>query len=102
MGETYRQIRVFEQARSHLQQALAVRRDLGDRQGEAKALLSLGQVLLETRELAAARDAWRLAHDILEALGDPEVIEAAALLRGLGDFNPGAVPGPNNRLSSTY
>ena len=75
----------YEEARGHLEESLAIARDMGDKQRVAAALQPLGQVSLGQGDLAAARRHSEEALFLAQELGDKRSIAAA--LTALAQFH---------------
>ena len=69
----------------HLQQALTLFRELGDRHGQVEALRDLGDALRGTGRHEQAREAWQEALALGEALQIPEADEVRSRLAALPD-----------------
>jgi hypothetical protein len=52
-----------------------VRREIGDQQGKAITLTSLGTALRDAGRLSAAYASWRRALAIFDDLGSPQAVE---------------------------
>jgi tetratricopeptide (TPR) repeat protein len=73
-----------EEAISHYRESLAIRRDIGDRYGQARTLRRLGSALLRTGQHGPGRELLSGSLDLFEALGDqPRAAEIRASLAGL-------------------
>ena len=59
-----------EEARTVLEESLALSRSIGERQFEAHALAALGQVSLNTHDLNAAADWFEQSRLVRHAIGD--------------------------------
>jgi predicted ATPase/transcriptional regulator with XRE-family HTH domain len=73
----------YAQAQALIEESLALRRGLGDREGEAYALFRLGTVVRECGDYASATAIYEECRDIYRALGDRSGVGAALL--GLSD-----------------
>ena len=62
----------YRQAASHLQEALTLSRETGDRTSEAEALNGLGEVLLATGQPGQARTQHAAALDLAAQIGDKD------------------------------
>jgi len=71
------------EATGHLEQALAIRRDLGDRTGEAQTALSLAEVRFKASGPAAAVEAYQAAQVAAREAGNPSLLSVA--LNNLGE-----------------
>jgi adenylate cyclase len=60
----------FDDAKALHSQALAIDREIGDRQGEGRALNNLGVVCVERGDPAGAKDHYKQALPILQEIGD--------------------------------
>ena len=78
LGNVYRSLGQYPQARDNYDQALAIFQDLGDRNGEASALNNLGTVYRSLGQYPQARDNSDQALAIFQDLGDRDG-EAKAL-----------------------
>jgi tetratricopeptide (TPR) repeat protein len=67
------------------ERAIALFQDVGNRSGEAEGLAALGDVLLGTDDLAAARTAWRSSLSIVDELRLPTAESIRAKLSCLED-----------------
>lgn len=67
--------------RRYSYEAVAVAREIGNRQGEGIALYTLGKVPHDTGEKLAARGSWRRALAIFEELGAPRATKVRARLQ---------------------
>ncbi len=93
LGYAHHLLGHHELATAHYQQSLTLKRELGDRHGQATTLSHLGDTHYATGDLKAARDAWQQALDALDHLslacgagvgaGYPEVGEVRAKLADL-------------------
>jgi tetratricopeptide (TPR) repeat protein len=63
--------------------SLKVLRDLGESIWEARTLVSMGQTLQETKDVAGARSCWLSALQLFERFGDAEAEKVRAYLEGL-------------------
>jgi len=70
LGHAYRELRRFEEARTHLEQALAIRREIGDQIGEAWTLAGLGFVDGDVRGHGAAAEWFQQALAIRREIAD--------------------------------
>jgi hypothetical protein len=68
-----------------LRDALALRRQAGDRMGEADTLSRLAGALHDKGEASAARESWRLALLIFDELGAPQADEIRIRLTAAAD-----------------
>ena len=75
-------------------QALAAARDIGNRQGEALALYTLGKIEHDTGHTAAGQRSWRQALAIFEELGAPQAAEVRTRLRRHGGSTTGVCDRP--------
>jgi hypothetical protein len=85
-GERLGEARAFNgsgQAISYFNQALTLRRELGDRWGEATTLAHLGDAHLAMGDIGMARDTWLYSVDILDQLGHPDAERIRDKLRDL-------------------
>jgi tetratricopeptide (TPR) repeat protein len=73
------------EALGHLEQALAIRRDLGDRVGEAQTALSLGQAHFNLGGPAAALEPYEVALVAARQSGNVSLLSIA--LNNLGEMN---------------
>jgi DNA-binding SARP family transcriptional activator/Tfp pilus assembly protein PilF len=72
-----------KEALGHLEQALAIRRDLGDRVGEAQTALSLAEAYLQFQGAEAALEPFRRSLDAAREAGNPSLL--AVGLNNLGE-----------------
>jgi tetratricopeptide (TPR) repeat protein len=82
----YGNLRRDEEAAEHCRRALEIRRQVGDRFGEATTLALLGRLLHGQERHAEAREYWTMAMRIFEDLDAPETAKIRSWLDGL----PGA------------
>ena len=83
LGLIYLDLRRFEEAADHFQQALAISREFRDRHHAARILHSLGEALRAMDQLPEARESWLEALNIFDDLGAPEATEVRACLETL-------------------
>jgi DNA-binding SARP family transcriptional activator len=72
------------EALSHLEQSLAIRREIGDRDGEAQTVISLANTYYELRGAEAALEHSRQSLGVLRELGNPALLGAG--LNNLGEY----------------
>jgi TolA-binding protein len=65
------------------EQSLSVRKQIGDRRGEADILLCLGKILVRTGRPDEAREVWTEALATFSDLGAPQASDVAAHLNAL-------------------
>ena len=68
----------------HLEGALEIAREIGDRRGEGKQLANRGLVARQQGHPARARELWEQALRIFEAIQDPNAVWVRNWLVGLG------------------
>jgi tetratricopeptide (TPR) repeat protein len=74
LGSAYHSLGQYQQAIEFYQQSLAIKREIGDRRGEAKAWFNLGLALENVKRESDAVDAYRNARELYQAMGlDPDV-----------------------------
>lgn len=71
-------------ARTYQEEALRIRRALGDKRGVAYSLSNLGVIVFEQGDVAGARSLWLQALEQLEALNQLQSV--ATILNNLGEF----------------
>ena len=99
IGSARRRAGQLAEAVDSFRQARQVRREIGDRHGEARTLCHLAQTLAESGSVDLARGHWHEALRIFEELNDPEADRIRQLLTDptLHDGHPRRVdgtPGP--------
>jgi DNA-binding SARP family transcriptional activator/Tfp pilus assembly protein PilF len=72
LGYIHHQLGHYPQAVAHYREALKLRRELGDRYDEAETLARLGDAYQASNDVAAARNAWQKALQILADLKHPD------------------------------
>ncbi|MBC6459330.1 ATP-binding protein [Actinomadura sp. HBU206391] len=75
LGKIYQRLGNVAEATDFYERALGLRREIGDREGQALTLRALGDVLLDTGDIEAGREALREALAIFESLEDPAAEE---------------------------
>ncbi|HET6705771.1 AfsR/SARP family transcriptional regulator [Amycolatopsis sp.] len=80
LAETYALREDHRRAVGRYRQAIAQHLLAGNDYGRARTLMNLGRSLSRLDEPDQARDCWRRARDVFEALGDPQAEEASALI----------------------
>jgi DNA-binding SARP family transcriptional activator/tetratricopeptide (TPR) repeat protein len=78
----------YNQARDCYERSLALFRHCGDRYNEADVLIHLGDTYRAAGQPDAARETWRMAHDICADLGDPGDPGAQKVRARLADLDP--------------
>jgi tetratricopeptide (TPR) repeat protein len=72
MGDVNYRLRHYEAAETKYHEALARAGEMGDNTVRSRALLGLCRLYTEQKKLAAAREAWQLARDIIDPCGMEE------------------------------
>lgn len=83
LGTTYRKLGSIDQAREHLEQALALRRSVADGLGEARTLGNLGLTYLAQGRYAKALEIYRQAQQRFSELQDVPVHDAGTILSNI-------------------
>src|SRR5579883_1053559 len=91
LGMVYSRLGEFEQSRAYFTSALAIQRDMGDRQSEAITLTNQGEFLRTLGDLEQARQNFEQALSLLQPEANPELAcilshNMALLAQQQGDF----------------
>ncbi|MGH3752990.1 MAG: tetratricopeptide repeat protein [Pseudonocardiaceae bacterium] len=89
LGQVYLDLRRFDEAADHFQQAVTMLRELSDRHRAAQTLHYLGEALRGMGQLAEAREAWLEALSIFDDLGAPEATQVRVCLETLDAHSAG-------------
>lgn len=81
LGYVYHQVGDHARARRCYRDAVDLFRRLGDKYNEASSLSRLGDVQMDTGDIAAARARWQEALAILSDLDHPDLEEVSTKLR---------------------
>jgi tetratricopeptide (TPR) repeat protein len=69
------QRRLHQKAIEFYQQSLAIKREIGDRGGEAKTWFNLGLIYYKLDHISEAKEAYRQSRELFQALGLAEDIQ---------------------------
>ena len=84
LGLAYFSLGQYQTAIDYHQQSLEIKRDIGDRHGEAIAWFNLGGALENTKQKSAAIEAYDNARQLYEAMGlDADVSDGDAAIERL-------------------
>ncbi|MBI4675227.1 MAG: tetratricopeptide repeat protein, partial [Chloroflexi bacterium] len=83
LGLAYAALGEVRQAIGFYEQHLAIAREIGDRRGEGNALANMGLAYKELDDMDRAKELWRAALVIYEALEDPNVERVRGWLKAL-------------------
>ena len=84
LGAAYQALGQYQTAIDYHQQSLEIKRDLGDRHGEAITCFNLGLALENTKQKSAAIEAYDNARQLYEAMGlDAQVQNCDAAIERL-------------------
>src|SRR5450759_1837192 len=85
LGNAHVGMEHYDEGLDLLRDALALRRQAGDRMGEADTLSRIAGALHDKGEASAARESWRLALLIFDELGAPQADEIRIRLTAAAD-----------------
>jgi tetratricopeptide (TPR) repeat protein len=86
LGVTLQRLRRYDEARTALEEGIALHRETGDRLLEAQALTALGDVCRELTRVDAARELYEQSLAVRSEIGDHQ--GAAAVLERLMRLHP--------------